>query len=267
MRAGVEHLASDLLTVRPTIMTVVPRILEVIRARILDQIGAGAAVAAAPVRARAGDRAAPARRPRSRSLDRLADPRARPAGAPAQVRGRFGGRLRAAMSGGARLEPEVGRFFLAMGMPMMQGYGQTEAGPVISANPPDAIRIDTRRPALAGRGAADRRRRRNPGARRPGDGRLLGPARGHRAGIRDGWLHTGDIGVLDADGYLRITDRKKDIIVLSGGENVSPAQDRGHADGRTGDRPGGRRRRGPRRAVRPARAGGGRATPRQSRRR
>ena len=61
----------------------------------------------------------------------------------AKVRARFGGRLKAAMSGGARLEPEVGRFFLALGLLIMQGYGQTEAGPVISANPPDAIRIDT----------------------------------------------------------------------------------------------------------------------------
>ena len=61
----------------------------------------------------------------------------------AKVRARFGGRLKAAMSGGARLEPEVGRFFLALGLMIMQGYGQTEAGPVISANPPDAIRIDT----------------------------------------------------------------------------------------------------------------------------
>ena len=61
----------------------------------------------------------------------------------AKVRARFGGRLVAACSGGARLEPEVGRFFLALGLKIMQGYGQTEAGPIISANPPDAIRIDT----------------------------------------------------------------------------------------------------------------------------
>ncbi len=61
----------------------------------------------------------------------------------AKVRARFGGRLKIALSGGARLDPEVGRFFLALGLPIMQGYGQTEAGPVISVNPPEAIRIDT----------------------------------------------------------------------------------------------------------------------------
>ncbi len=84
--------------------------------------------------------ASDARRPLGdRLLDPLLDRLVR-----AKVRARFGGRLRAAMSGGARLEPEVGRFFLGLGLIVMQGYGQTEAGPVISANPPDAIRIDTR---------------------------------------------------------------------------------------------------------------------------
>ena len=142
----------------------------------------------------------------------------------AKVRARFGGRLKAAMSGGARLEPEVGRFFLALGLMIMQGYGQTEAGPVISANPPDAIRIDTVGRVLQG-----------VDVRLAEDGEIL--VRGDlvmdgywglpdetAAVIRDGWLHTGDIGALDDDGYLRITDRKKDMIVLSGGENVSPAK-------------------------------------------
>jgi long-chain acyl-CoA synthetase len=142
----------------------------------------------------------------------------------AKVRARFGGRLKAAMSGGARLEPEVGRFFLALGLLIMQGYGQTEAGPVISANPPDGIRIDTVGRVLEGveLQLAD-------------DGEILvrgelvmegywGLPDATSATIRDGWLHTGDIGVLDDDGYLRITDRKKDMIVLSGGENVSPAK-------------------------------------------
>ena len=142
----------------------------------------------------------------------------------AKVRARFGGRLKAAMSGGARLEPEVGRFFLALGLMIMQGYGQTEAGPVISANPPDAIRIDT-----VGRVLED------VDIRLAEDGEILvhgdlvmdgywGLPEATAAVIRDGWLHTGDIGALDDDGYLRITDRKKDMIVLSGGENVSPAK-------------------------------------------
>ncbi len=141
----------------------------------------------------------------------------------AKVRGRFGGRLKIALSGGARLDPEVGRFFLALGLPIMQGYGQTEAGPVISVNPPEAIRIDTVGAVLPG-----------VDLRIAGDGEIL--VRGELVmdgywnrpeetaeTIRDGWLHTGDIGELD-NGYLRITDRKKDMIVLSGGENVSPAK-------------------------------------------
>ena len=137
---------------------------------------------------------------------------------------RFGGRLTGVMSGGARLEPELGRFFLALGIRVLQGYGQTEAGPVISANPPQAIRIETVGPVLQG-----------VDLRIAEDGEILvrgdlvmagywGRPEDTVAAIRDGWLHTGDIGELDPDGYLRITDRKKDMIVLSGGDNVSPAR-------------------------------------------
>jgi len=152
-------------------------------------------------------------------LDRVLDILVR-----SKVRSRFGGRLKAEMSGGARLEPEVGRFFLALGLKIMQGYGQTEAGPVISANPPDAIRIDTVGRVLQG-----------VELRIAEDGEILvrgdlvmdgywGLPDATALAIRDGWLHTGDIGALDEAGYLRILDRKKDMIVLSGGENVSPAK-------------------------------------------
>ena len=127
------------------------------------------------------------------------------------------------MSGGARLDPDIGRFFLALGLPIMQGYGQTEAGPVISANPPDRIRIDTVGTPLNG---VDLRIAEDGEIMVRGDlvmdgywNRPLDTA----AAIQDGWLHTGDIGELN-QGYLRITDRKKDMIVLSGGENVSPAK-------------------------------------------
>jgi long-chain acyl-CoA synthetase len=219
---GLEHIAADLLTVRPTIMTVVPRVLEVFRARILAQ------VARQPGWKRAlFDRAIAAGLRRvdgeagllDRALDPLLDRLVR-----RQVRARFGGRFRAAMSGGARLEPEVGRFFQALGLTIMQGYGQTEAGPVISANPPDATRIETVGKPLQG-----------VELRIAEDGEIL--VRGDlvmegywnlpqatAAVLHDGWLHTGDVGTLDADGYLRITDRKRDLIVLSGGENVSPAR-------------------------------------------
>jgi long-chain acyl-CoA synthetase len=220
---GIEHLAADMLTVRPTIMTIVPRILEVIRARILAQV-------AREKRWRQAlfARAIEVGRRRAEGeplslLDRLLDPLLERL-VRRKVRARFGGRFRAAMSGGARLEPEVWRFFLGLGIELMQGYGQTEAGPVISANTTGATRVGTVGRALPGvelRLAAD------------GeicvrgdlvmDGYWRRPAE-TAAAIRDGWLHTGDIGVLDADGYLRITDRKKDMIVLSGGENVSPAR-------------------------------------------
>lgn len=220
---GVEYLAADMLTIRPTILTAVPRVLEVIRSRVFTGVG---------------------RQPEwkqwlfSRAMnigykrvdevplslwERLIDPvldrivRAR-------VRDRFGGHLKAAVCGGARLEPDIGRFFLALGIILLQGYGQTEAGPVISATRPEAIRIDTVGPPLLG-----------VELRLASDGEILvrgelvmdgywGRPQDTAQAIRDGWLHTGDIGTIDDCGNLRITDRKKDMIVLSGGENVSPAK-------------------------------------------
>jgi long-chain acyl-CoA synthetase len=141
----------------------------------------------------------------------------------AKIRARFGGQLIAIVSGGARLDPVVGRFFAAMGLRIMQGYGQTEAGPVISVNPPDAIRVDTVGPPLRG---VELRIAEDGEIMVRGDlvmaGYLNRPEETDAA-ITDGWLHTGDIGRIEA-GYLKITDRKKDIIVLSGGENVSPAR-------------------------------------------
>jgi long-chain acyl-CoA synthetase len=219
---GVEHLAADLLSIRPTIMTVVPRVLEVIRNRVLTQ-----AARQTRLRQRLFERAMTIGFKRldglpltlaEAMLDPVLDRLVR-----AKVRARFGGRLVAACSGGARLEPEVGRFFLALGLKILQGYGQTEAGPIVSANPPDAIRIDTVGRVLQG-----------VDLRIADDGEILvsgdlvmegywGRPEETAAVIRDGWLHTGDVGVLE-NGYLRITDRKRDLIVLSGGENVSPAK-------------------------------------------
>ncbi len=220
---GVEHLATEMLAVRPSIMTMVPRILEVIRGRILAQ------VARQPAWQRwlfarsiaIGTRRAEGTRlpPHELLLDPLLDRLVR-----RKVRARFGGRLRAVVSGGARLEPEVGKFFLALGIALLQGYGQTEAGPVVSATPPIRPRIETVGPPLQG-----------VELRIADDGEILlrgdlvmdgywGRPDETAAAIRDGWLHTGDVGKVDPDGCLRITDRKKDMIVLSGANNVSPAR-------------------------------------------
>ncbi len=219
---GLEHLAADLATVRPTIITVVPRILEIFHDRVRTEIARKKplqqhlffSAVHSGLRHVTG---------KPRVLDRLLNPLLDRL-VLAKIRARFGGRLKALVSGGARLDPDVGKFFLACGLKVIQGYGQTEAGPVISANPPDAIRVETVGHVLDG-----------VELRIAADGEILvrgdlvmqgywGQPEATASVIRDGWLHTGDIGEMDVDGYLRITDRKKDIIVLSGGDNVSPAR-------------------------------------------
>ena len=219
---GIEHLAADLMTVQPTILVLVPRILDVVRTRILAAIKRET-----PFKQKLFERALQSglRRQDGRStlLDRIADP-VLDRLVRRKVRQRLGGRFRVGVSGGARLDPDVGRFFLAMGAMFIQGYGQTEAGPVISANPPMRPKIHTVGVPLEGvelKLAED-------GEIMVRGGLVMDGYWGHpqatEAAIVDGWLRTGDIGTLDADGYLEITDRKKDIIVLSGGENVSPAR-------------------------------------------
>jgi long-chain acyl-CoA synthetase len=132
------------------------------------------------------------------------------------------------VSGGAPLNPEIGRFFLALGITLLQGYGQTEAGPVITCNLPARTKIDTVGPPLDGvrlRIAEDGE------ILVAGDNVMKGywndpEATAHA--LEDGWLHTGDVGMIDADGYLRITDRKRDFIKNSGGEMISPARIEGY---------------------------------------
>ena len=127
------------------------------------------------------------------------------------------------VSGGAPLNPEVGVFFEAMGLTVLQGYGQTEAGPVISCNRPAAgIAMDTVGPAMRG-----------VETRIADDGEILvrgelvmhgywqNDAETERT-IKDGWLHTGDIGHIDDRGRIVITDRKKDMIVNDKGDNIAP---------------------------------------------
>jgi long-chain acyl-CoA synthetase len=140
------------------------------------------------------------------------------------VHARLGGNLKYFVSGGAALNPEIGSFFMALGVKLLQGYGQTEASPLISANRPQNIKIETVGPAVSG-----------VTVKLASDGEILVAGdllmKGYwrddastAATIRDGWLHTGDLGAIDKDGMITITGRKKDIIVNSGGENIAPGR-------------------------------------------
>ena len=220
---GADTLAANLLEARPTIMTAVPRLYETMHQRIrlgiqrehgLKRRLFEQAVAIGRKRL-AGERLALGERLLDPVLDRLVRDK---------VRARFGGRLKAMISGGAPLNPEIGGFFLALGVTLLQGYGQTEAAPVIACNPPDRIRIDTVGPALDG---VEIRIAEDGEILVRGDNVMKGYWNDPEATARtldEGWLHTGDIGALDPDGYLRITDRKRDFIKNSGGDMISPAR-------------------------------------------
>jgi len=141
-----------------------------------------------------------------------------------KVNKRFGGSLKALVSGGAALNFEVGLYLSALGLPLLQGYGQTETAPVVSANPPNKIKLDTVGPVFKG-----------TKVKIAEDGEILVSGENVMNGywndpkatsstLINGWIHTGDIGELDEEGYLKITDRKKDIIVNAGGDNISPSR-------------------------------------------
>lgn len=217
---GVETLQTNFLEARPHILPCVPRLFEVFKQR-LDQAMARQhgmrprlfrATITLGTKAHRG-RLLPHEWLANKALDLLVR---------RTIRARFGGRLAAMVSGGGALNPEIGLYFTALGLPVCQGYGQTESSPVVSVEPPWAAKLVSAGPPLEG-----------VEVRIAEDGEIL--VRGDLVmqgywqepqltaeTVRDGWLHTGDIGLLDEDGYIRITDRKKDILVLSGGDNVAP---------------------------------------------
>ena len=215
---SLEKLAANIEEVGPTIMVVVPRLFELIRARLIKSVekqgGIGQKLLDKAIELGARDKLRLADYPYKLAVDLLLKPK---------VRKRFGGRSKALVSGGAPLNPEIGQFFSALGLTLLQGYGQTEAGPVISCNRPRAgIRSDTVGPPMKG-----------VEVRIAEDGEILvrgelvmhgywrNEAETERV-LKDGWLHTGDVGLLDEQGRLKITDRKKDIIVNDKGDNIAP---------------------------------------------
>ncbi len=224
---GLAHIAADLVEVQPTVVLAVPRVLEAVYNRVMRTVASSTALRQRIFHtAVAIGRRAAEYRHRGHSVPpwlaatmvlarRLVFSR---------IRSIFGSRLRYLVSGGAPLSTEINWLLAAAEIPIVEGYGLTEASPVVSCNLHGQTRIGT-----VGRPL------KNIEVRTAADGELLvrGPNvmkgyynRQHetREAIDpEGWLHTGDIAQLDDDGYIKIIDRKKDIIVLSGGKNVSAA--------------------------------------------
>ncbi|MEJ2121444.1 MAG: AMP-dependent synthetase/ligase [Alphaproteobacteria bacterium] len=191
---SVERLVENMAEVKPTIMTAVPRLYEAMHGRIQRTMAT------------------------QKGLKKKMFERAVALG----VAKRFGGRLKFFVSGGAPLNYDIGLYFTALGVRLLQGYGQTEAAPLIAANPPDGYKIHTVGPPVKG-----------VEVKIESDGEICvhgelvmkgywNDEASTKAVIHDGWLHTGDIGFLDDNGHIQITDRKKDIIVNSGGDNIAP---------------------------------------------
>ena len=141
-----------------------------------------------------------------------------------KIRKQFGGNLQAFVSGGGALDHNIAEFLNAVGLPTLQGYGLTEASPVVSCNLPDLVKVETVGPPF-----------RTNEVKIAEDGEILIKGENVMLGywnlkeetekvIKNGWLHTGDIGEFDSNNYLKITDRKKDIIVNLGGDNISPSK-------------------------------------------
>jgi long-chain acyl-CoA synthetase len=220
-----DTVGRDIGVVRPTVMTGVPRVYEKLHARVLEKGAAGSgpraalfrwAVSAGVRKSKATLRGRPAGaldRLQARLADRLVFER---------VREGLGGRVRYLVSGSAPLGADVAEFFSAIGLPIVEGYGLTETAPILTVNPPEAPRVGSVGKALPG-----------VELRIAEDGEILARCPNIMAGyynkpeataqvLRDGWFHTGDIGNIDAEGYLSITDRKKDLLVTSGGKKIAP---------------------------------------------
>lgn len=215
---GVLEIAEAFQRVRPHLFTAVPRVYEKVYDRIHDEVGKAPRLRQAIFKAAIGT-ALKAYRTGSRGVawslyDKLVY---------SKIRNAFGGRLRFSISGGAPLPVFVGEFFHAVGVKVMEGYGLTETSPVIAVNTLDRCKIGTVGPVIPG-----------VEVKIAADGEVLSRGRHIMKGYwnkpaetaavidKDGWFATGDIGEITPEGLLKITDRKKDILVTAGGKNVAP---------------------------------------------
>jgi long-chain acyl-CoA synthetase len=223
---SLQTVAEDLAAVRPEIMVSVPRLYEKFYARVLAKVEEDGGLSKAifgwalGIGRDASRCRQQGREPRgllalkNRIADRLVF---------RKIRSRMGGRLRFFISGGAPLSREIAEFLHALGVLILEGYGLTETSTVTTVNRLERYKFGTVGKALPG-----------TELRIAEDGEILvrgphifreyfnDPAATREAIDSDGWLHTGDIGTLDEEGFLRITDRKKDLIVTSGGKNIAP---------------------------------------------
>jgi long-chain acyl-CoA synthetase len=223
---SVEKVPENMLEVQPSLMLSVPRLYEKIYARVKEKVAADP-----PLRQKIFAWAIGVGRARFRHEVERTSPglglRVRAALADAlvfkKIKARTGGKLRLFVSGGAPLSREIAEFFGAVGLTILEGYGLTETSPVITVNLPNRMKPGTVGPPIAG-----------VEVKIAGDGEILtrgphvmkGYYRKPEATAEtidsEGWLHTGDVGVIDPQGFLVITDRKKDILVTSGGKNIAP---------------------------------------------
>jgi long-chain acyl-CoA synthetase len=222
---SLEAVASNMVEVRPTIIVSVPRLFEKIYTRVMDQVMAGSRLKRAifvwalatgkkyAARAIAGE-GIPAHLAFKRALaNKLVF---------SKITARTGGRIRYAICGGAPLSGDIAEFFYALGLKIMPGYGLTETSPVLTGSTPRKVRFGTAGKAIPG---VELRIAEDGEILARGPNVMMGYYKNEadtREVLKDGWLYTGDIGRFDEDGFLIITDRKKDIIVTSGGKNVAP---------------------------------------------
>ncbi len=223
---SVDKVPANLAEVKPTILLSVPRLYEKMNARILEKVASGSALRQAIFRSalRTGTEVfahlvartepGPLLKLRHAIADKLVF---------GKIKERVGGRIRLFVSGGAPLGREIALFFGAAGLPILEGYGLTETSPVISVNLPDRMKPGTVGPILEGvevKFAPDGEILvRGPNVMK---GYYKKPEATAEAIDQDGFFHTGDIGSVDPEGFLSITDRKKDILVTSGGKKISP---------------------------------------------
>ena len=219
---GPEKFSQNLNEVSPTLTTAVPRIFEVIHDRIKIQMKNQN-----PVVKFIFNRAVEVgikRHYHGLNLLENIEYRSYTSLIRKKINKQLGGNLRAFVSGGAALNPEIGDFFIGLGVKILQGYGQTEASPLISANRPEKIRIETVGPAVKG---VEAKLTEEGELIVKGDCVMKGYWKDEKATsetIIDGWLHTGDIATIAEDGFITITGRKKELIVNSGGDNIAPAR-------------------------------------------